>query len=103
MKPIFESRHAGFIPLSKRKSDAVTRIKDGVESLRKELSGYAVKHSGKFVLYGSAARGDLRFDSDVDLLIDFPKEETDKAWKFAESACIDLGLKPDVRLAPVGS
>ena len=42
----------------------------------------------------------MRFHSDVDLLIDFPGEAFSAAWGFAETACWDLGLEPD--LLPYG-
>ena len=61
------------------------------------LSDYARAHGGRFLLYGSAARGDLRHDSDIDLLVDFPETAQSAAWAFAEQACWDRGLEPDIR------
>ena len=51
-------------------------------------------------LYGSAARGTIKYDSDVDLLLDFPDDALTDAWDFAETACWDRELEPD--LLPVG-
>ncbi len=59
------------------------------------LSACGHAQGGRFLLYGSAARGDLRYDSYVDLLADFP--DADAACRFAEEACWDRGLSPDVR------
>jgi predicted nucleotidyltransferase len=39
-----------------------------------ELASLGGELGGHFLLYGSAARGDLRDDSDVDLLLDFPDD-----------------------------
>ena len=50
-----------------------------------------------FWLYGSGARGQLRFDSDIDLLLDFTEDMISAAWRFAEDACAQLGLEPDIR------
>lgn len=38
----------------------------------------------------------MRRDSDVDILTDFPEGETEAARNFAERACGDHGLSPDV-------
>jgi hypothetical protein len=42
----------------------------------------------------------LKFNSDVDLLMDFPEHALSDAWTFAETACWDLNLEPD--LLPYG-
>ncbi len=60
------------------------------------LAAYAREHGGRFLLFGSAARDTLRRDSDVDILTDFPESATAAAWNFAERACWDRGLDPDV-------
>ena len=38
----------------------------------------------------------MRYDSDVDILVDFPPEVLDEAWNFAERACWDRKLEPDI-------
>jgi hypothetical protein len=38
----------------------------------------------------------MKHDSDVDLLMDFPAEALNEAWKFAEEACWDRKLEPDL-------
>jgi tRNA nucleotidyltransferase (CCA-adding enzyme) len=50
------------------------------------LAAYAASRGGRYLLYGSAARGTMRHDSDVDILADFPPEAIDDAWVFAEEA-----------------
>jgi hypothetical protein len=60
------------------------------------LAAYAQAHGGRFLLYGSAARGTMKYDSDVDLLLDFPEDAPGEAWNFAETACWDPGLEPDL-------
>lgn len=85
------------VTLSERKKARVAAIRSGVERLRAELTDYARLHRGRFWLYGSAASGDLRYDSDVDILVDFGADRVSAAWRFAEEACMRLGLKPDIR------
>jgi predicted nucleotidyltransferase len=80
----------------RRKREAYAR---SVHRLRALLSTYAATHGGAFLLYGSAARGDFRFDSDVDILLRFPRRIERNAWQFAEEACRELQLRPDIRPA----
>jgi predicted nucleotidyltransferase len=86
----------GIVTLPERKAAEAERRRLAVEALRGVLAGYAREHGGRFWLYGSAARGTMRYNSDVDLLVDFPREALDDAWVFAEDACRDLRLEPDI-------
>ena len=84
------------VTVTERKAAAVERKRKAVEDLRSALAAYAREHGGRFLLFGSAARRMMRYHSDVDILTDFPRQETDAAWNFAERACWDRGLEPDV-------
>lgn len=86
-----------WLTLRSRKRSAVEKISSGLACLRKDLEDYARKTGGTFLLYGSAARGDYGFNSDVDILLDFTAENESDAWEFAEAECRKLGLVPDVR------
>jgi hypothetical protein len=86
----------GILTLAERKAAAIERKSRALEALRPALAAYARVHGGRFLLFGSAARGTLRRDSDIDILTDFPEHETAAAWNFAERACWDRGLSPDV-------
>jgi hypothetical protein len=46
--------------------------------------------------FGSAARKQMGYDSDVDILAAFPPDRRAVAWNFAERACWDRQLDPDV-------
>lgn len=48
-------------------------------------------------MFGSSVSGDVTENSDVDLIVDFSPDKETAAWRFAESACWERGLKPDVR------
>jgi predicted nucleotidyltransferase len=84
------------ITLPERKAAEVDRRRHAVDDLLSALSAYARQHGGRFLLFGSAARGDIRYDSDVDILIDFRPDTLDDAWNFAERACWDRHLEPDI-------
>lgn len=73
------------------------RIRRSCVQLESELAEYARLHAGRFALYGSVARGDHRFDSDVDILLDFSEADEPSAREFAEEVCRRLDLKADVR------
>jgi predicted nucleotidyltransferase len=84
------------VTLSERKAAEMARRRMAVEALLPQLAAYGRAHGGRFLLYGSAARGTIKYDSDVDLLLDFPDDGLSEAWNFAETACWDRGLEPDL-------
>ena len=84
------------VTLKERKAAEADRRRCAVEHLRSALAAYAREHGGRFLLFGSAARGDMRYNSDVDILVDFPPDGLDDAWNFAERACWDRRLDPDI-------
>jgi predicted nucleotidyltransferase len=85
------------VTLAQRKEARVAQIRSDIERLRTELADYARQAGGRFWLYGSAATGDLHYDSDVDILVDFEPKALTEALTFAEEACRRHGLKPDVK------
>ena len=87
---------ARIVTLKERKAAEAERRLRAVDDLRSALAEYAREHGGRFLLFGSAARGDMRYDSDVDILVDFPRDTLDDAWNFAERACWDRRLEPDI-------
>lgn len=85
------------VTLAERKTAAVERKRQAMEALRPLLSNYARDRGERFLLFGSAARDELRVHSDVDIVVDFPRPLTDDAWIFAEEDCRTCGLTPDIR------
>ena len=88
------------VTLAERKAARVTRMRAALDALRGSLAEYARANGGRFLIFGSAARGALRFDSDVDILVDFEASALSRAWSFAESECARLDLAPDVLPLP---
>jgi len=93
---IVEMSGQTFPTLAQRKAARVASLHEAVATLRGRLERYARTHGGRFLLYGSAARGAMRYDSDVDLLLDFPDDRLSEAWRHAEGLCRDLGLQADL-------
>jgi predicted nucleotidyltransferase len=83
--------------LKQRQAERLARMRVAVASLEQTLTTYARGHSGRFVIYGSIARGQMRTDSDIDIMVDFPIPGDVDAYAFAEQACHDHALSPDVR------
>lgn len=88
------------VKVAERKQRQVDRIRSAVAAVEPALAAYARRHGGRFVVFGSAARGDLRHDSDYDLMVDFALPIERQARDYAEMLCIDAGLHPDVHLKP---
>ena len=84
------------VTLAERKAAEAARRNQAVAELRRELQAYASAGGGRYLLFGSAARGEMRYDSDVDILVEFPPEQQRAAWSFAERACWKRQLTPDV-------
>jgi predicted nucleotidyltransferase len=86
-----------YLTLRERHDRKLAGYRDAVEALKPELAAYAREHGGRFVLFGSAARGTQHDESDVDILVDFPGRASTPACAFAEARCWALGVRPDVR------
>ena len=84
------------VTLAERKAAEAARRARAVDGMRAALSAYARVHGGRFLLYGSAARGGMRYHSDVDVLLDFPPAEQAAAWRFLEAVCGEQGLEADI-------
>jgi len=82
--------------LKERRADTVARMQAAVAQLKPALAAYGREHGGRFILFGSAARREMRPGSDVDILVDFPAGPHTEAARFAEDACWRLGLTPDL-------
>jgi predicted nucleotidyltransferase len=64
--------------------------------LKSELAKHANATGATYILYGSAARDDLRYDSDVDILVDAPDATRVEALDRVEDSCARSRLKVDI-------
>ncbi|HWT30854.1 MAG TPA: nucleotidyltransferase domain-containing protein [Propylenella sp.] len=87
-----------FLTVSERKRRSAERFAAAAEAVMADLSAYArAKGSpGRFIVFGSAASGSMRYDSDFDVIVDFPPGEEAAAYNAVEDACGRHGLKADV-------
>lgn len=74
--------------LSERKSAEAERRKRAARDATDELRAYARLHGGRFIVFGTYVTDAMRFDSDLDIMIDFPPAAVGDAWRFAEDVCM---------------
>jgi predicted nucleotidyltransferase len=87
----------GTVTVSDRKRRAAERLANAAEAVMRDLSEFARSRSGgRFVVFGSAATGQMHYGSDFDVLIDFPPEQERAAWDAVEDSCARHGIKPDI-------
>ncbi|GJD97268.1 hypothetical protein OCOJLMKI_4496 [Methylobacterium iners] len=82
--------------LAQRKASEAARRLQAAEAVVDALGAYARRECGTFVVFGSYVTGTMRFDSDLDVLIDFPPERAAAAWCFVEDVCAEHGVPPDI-------
>lgn len=85
-----------FLTISDRKRGEAERRSKAAGALRDLLAEHARRLGGRYILYGSAAKGTMTHDSDIDLLLDFPDETEAEAWRAAETECEALGMAHDI-------
>jgi predicted nucleotidyltransferase len=82
--------------LEERDQEQVAHRVAAPAALRERLAPFAAQAGGRYLIYGSLARGEIRIDSDVDILLDFPEVARAEAWGRAEEACWALDLDCDI-------
>jgi predicted nucleotidyltransferase len=82
--------------LDQIKREEASRLANVVEALADRLGAFARTRGGRYLLFGSTAKGEIRFDSDIDLLVDFPAESEAEAWRLAEDLCARYRVECDI-------
>jgi len=82
--------------LAERKAAEAARRKHAADEAVRELRRYAREHGGRFIVFGSYVTDTMRFDSDVDVLVDFPMDRTADAWRFVEDVCARHAVPLDI-------
>lgn len=84
------------VTLPERKTREAARRTEAAERIALKLQTYAREKGGRYFLFGSAARNEMKFDSDIDVLVDFPENLMRDAMNAAEDFCEAEGLPCDV-------
>ena len=86
----------GIVTLKERHRRRMERMAAAIVAIDAALTAYAREHGGRFIRYGSTAKGRMRQHSDVDILADFSDEASLEAASFAEGLCYCHDMIPDV-------
>ena len=86
------------VTVQERKTRRAEQLRAAAKSAIAKLRIYATERSGQFLVFGLAARNDMQFDSDFDVIVDFPLGAQSAARDYAEDICRSVGLTPDVHL-----
>jgi predicted nucleotidyltransferase len=91
------------VSIPERKARRAQQLRAAARSAMAELRAYAADRSGRFLVFGSAARDDMQYDSDFDVVVDFPAGSERAARDHVEFICQRFGLTPDVHLVSEAS
>ncbi|MEE2952081.1 MAG: nucleotidyltransferase domain-containing protein [Pseudomonadota bacterium] len=83
------------LSLEERKAREASRRRTVVDTVVDALDRYAKAHGGRFHVVGSAVTGQMRYDSDLDVLVEFPPDHEHDAFTFVEDLCIEHRLPLD--------
>ncbi len=86
----------GVVTLAERRMVGASRRTGAADIVASRLSSHARRHGGRFNLLGSAARGRTRYNSGIDILVDFQRERELDAMLVAEDACAKESLPCDI-------
>lgn len=88
------------VTVAERRERAAARRRAAIGAVVAELRDYAAREGGRYLLFGSAAKGMVNEHSDLDVIIDFPATRRQDAFMFVEDACFRHGVPCDVQDMP---
>ena len=94
---------AEVVTIAERKTREATRRRLASIAIMDELRTFAIGQQGRFVVFGSVAENRMSFDSDLDVLIDFPQAGESAAVAFVEEVCRARNLPVDILLGSQAS
>ena len=86
------------VTILERKSREAARRRAASAEVVDHLKRYATERGGRFLVFGSAAEDRMKFDSDFDVVVDFPTASESEAVEFVEQVCQRCDLPSDVHL-----
>ena len=91
------------VTIAERRARALTARRDAIAAVMEKLGAYAKAKGGKFHVFGSVAKQQIREISDLDLIIDFPPDLERQAWARAERICSSHGVPHDIHATSMSS
>ena len=89
---------AEIVTVPERKAREAERRRTAACEVMTEARDFAAARGGRFYVFGSVAEGRIGYDSDFDVVVDFPTEGEQEAVEFVEEACRRHNLPSDVHL-----
>lgn len=86
------------VTVAERKSRETARRRAAADLIMSEMRTFGAARGGRFLIFGSAAEGRMKFDSDLDVVVDFPADMESEAIEFVEDACRKQDLPADIHL-----
>lgn len=86
------------VTVAERKSRETARRRAAADLVISEMRAFGTERDGRFLIFGSAAENRMKFDSDLDVVVDFPADREADALEFVEKICRKEGLPSDVHL-----
>jgi predicted nucleotidyltransferase len=86
------------VTVPERKAREAARRRLAALDVMTEAREFATVHGGRFYVFGSVAAGRIKYDSDFDVIVDFPLAIEAEAAEFVEEACLRRHLPSDVHL-----
>jgi predicted nucleotidyltransferase len=86
------------VTVTERKDREAARRRAAADLVMSELKAFGTERGGRFLVFGSAAEDRMKFDSDFDVVVDFPADREAEALDFVEDACRRQNLPSDIHL-----
>jgi len=91
------------VTVPQRKAREIARRRAAADAIMAELKAFAASHGGRYMVFGSVAENRMSFESDFDVVVDFPLDLENAAVEFVEDLCRRLDLPADVHLKSLAS
>jgi predicted nucleotidyltransferase len=86
------------VTVSERKAREAAHRRSAAREVMALVREFAVTHRGRRYVFGSVAEDRMKYDSDFDVVVDFPPDMETEAAEFVENANQRLDLPCDVNL-----
>jgi predicted nucleotidyltransferase len=93
-----EMRMSEIVTVPERKAREAARRRAAARDIMTEVKEFATVRGGRFYVFGSVAEDRIKYDSDFDVVVDFPGATETEAAEFVEQACQKRDLPSDVHL-----
>ena len=83
------------VTIAERKARSARARREAIDAAIAELRRYASSRGGRYLVFGSTAKGKVHGRSDLDVLVDFAAEDENQAFRHVEEVCSRHGIPCD--------